>query len=100
MTTNGPSRAPDSNVTGKLRAWRHQYNLRRSLPMRFRLMLAVLCVVAIVGIRAQKASDGDWPMYARDLAGTKFSPLKQITAENGRRLQPAWNVTPVERPAA
>ena len=84
--------------------------------MRFRLMLAVLCFVAIVaGIRAQKAADGDrlrqgsgesrrsgaeadWPMYARDLAGTKFSPLKQITAENVGRLQPAWNVTLVERP--
>jgi quinoprotein glucose dehydrogenase len=49
---------------------------------------------------AQKAVDGDWPMYAHDLAGSKFSPLKQITTENVSRLQPAWNVTLVERPAA
>ena len=38
-------------------------------------------------------------MYGRDLAGTKFSPLKQVTAENASRLQPAWNLTLVERPA-
>ena len=38
-------------------------------------------------------------MYARDLAGTKFSPLKQITTDNVARLAPAWNVTLVERPA-
>src|SRR4029077_229060 len=68
--------------------------------MRFRLMLTVLSIAALVaGARAQKAGDGDWPMYARDLAGTKFSPLKQITAENVGTLQPAWNVTLVERPA-
>jgi quinoprotein glucose dehydrogenase len=38
-------------------------------------------------------------MYGRDLAGTKFSPLKQLTAENVSKLQPAWNLTLVERPA-
>ena len=43
--------------------------------MRFRLMLAATVIAGLaVGIRAQKAADGDWPMYARDLAGTKFSP--------------------------
>jgi quinoprotein glucose dehydrogenase len=68
--------------------------------MRFRLMIAVVFLAALVaGTRAQKTADGDWPMYARDLAATKFSPLKQITAENVGRLQPAWNVTLVERPA-
>ncbi len=38
-------------------------------------------------------------MYAHDLAGTKFSPLKQITPDNAGRLQPAWNRTLVDRPA-
>jgi glucose dehydrogenase len=38
-------------------------------------------------------------MYGRDLAGTKFSPLKQINADNAAQLQPAWNRTLVERPA-
>ena len=38
-------------------------------------------------------------MYARDLAGTKFSPLKQITTDNVSGLQPAWNLTLIERPS-
>ena len=67
--------------------------------MRFRLIFAGLVSAGLaVGIHAQKAGDGDWPMYARDLAGTKFSPLKQITTDNVSGLQPAWNLTLVERP--
>ena len=60
--------------------------------------VAGLAVLA-VALQAQKSADGDWPMYARDLAGTKFSPLKQVTADNVSKLQPAWNLTLVERPA-
>jgi len=67
--------------------------------VRFRLTFAAFAAVVLaVGIHAQKAADGDWPMYARDLAGTKFSPLKQITADNAGTLQPAWNRTLVEPP--
>jgi len=33
----------------------------------------------------------DWPMYARDLAGTRFSPLKQINAGNVSELVPVWS---------
>ncbi len=67
--------------------------------MRFRLIFAAFLAAGLAAaIHAQKTADGDWPMYGRDLAGTKFSPLKQITAENAGRLQPAWNLTLVERP--
>ena len=67
--------------------------------MRFRLIFAgFLSAVLAVGIHAQKAADGDWPMYGRDLAGTKFSPLKQVNADNVARLQPAWTLTLVDRP--
>src|SRR5262245_26815845 len=94
--------------------------LRRK-PVGFRrfhvLAAAVAVALLAVALRAQKPApdrlrqgsgesrrsaaeaDGDWPMYGRDLAGTKFSPLKQITAENAGKLQPAWNLTLVERPA-
>ena len=75
--------------------------------MRFRLMLGALVAAGFAaGIYAQgqprrsEAEAGDWPMYARDLAGTKFSPLKQITADNAGTLQPAWHLTLVDRPAA
>ena len=68
--------------------------------MRFRLMAAAALVALLAAaLGAQKTADGDWPMYGRDLAGTKFSPLKQVSADNVSRLQPAWNLTLVERPA-
>ena len=32
----------------------------------------------------------DWPTYNHDLAGTRFSPLKQITRANVGKLKLAW----------
>jgi quinoprotein glucose dehydrogenase len=34
---------------------------------------------------------GEWPMYNRDLAGTRFSPLAQINTKNVANLKEAWN---------
>jgi quinoprotein glucose dehydrogenase len=68
--------------------------------VRLRAMLVVAAIAALVVVgKAQKTPDADWPMYARDLAGTKFSPLTQINAGNVSTVTPAWNVTLVERPA-
>ena len=37
------------------------------------------------------APDGaDWPMYRRDLAGTGYSPLMQITVDNAMSLTQVW----------
>ena len=41
--------------------------------------------------KAQPPRDGDWPMYNRDLAGTRYSPLTQINGENVARLQQVWS---------
>ena len=62
-----------------------------------------LCTVALAqcggssapeGSDAQQAmtasDDGDWPMYRRDLAGTGYSPLAQITPDNAASLTEAW----------
>lgn len=38
-----------------------------------------------------KINPGDWPMYNRDLAGTRYSPLAQINAGNVAKLAPAWS---------
>jgi quinoprotein glucose dehydrogenase len=35
--------------------------------------------------------DGNWPLYRHDLAGTGYSPLAQITAQNAGALAQAWN---------
>jgi quinoprotein glucose dehydrogenase len=36
------------------------------------------------------AQSGDWPTYGRDLAGTRFSPLKQIDTSNVTRMTRVW----------
>lgn len=35
-------------------------------------------------------ADGDWPAYGRTQSGTRYSPLKQINAQNVKDLQVAW----------
>ena len=57
---------------------------------------AAIAQALFAGVAAQKAVDGDCPMYNRDLAGTRHSPLKQINAANvgtlGRTGDIAWKV--------
>ncbi len=48
-----------------------------------------IVLLATLPVAAQVAP-GDWPNYARDLAGTKYSPLDQITPGNVAKLAPAW----------
>lgn len=40
---------------------------------------------------AAQAADGDWPMYNRDLAGTRYSPLTQINTGNVAKLKEVWS---------
>lgn len=35
-------------------------------------------------------AEGDWPAWGRSNAGTRYSPLQQITPANVATLQPAW----------
>ncbi len=43
------------------------------------------------GARPANISDGDWPMYNRDLAGTRYSPLTQINTGNVTQLTRVWS---------
>jgi quinoprotein glucose dehydrogenase len=54
--------------------------------MRLFLTAAVAVPIAL----AQSQADRDWPMFNRDLAGTRYSPLKQIDAANVAKLTKAW----------
>ncbi len=57
--------------------------------------MAAGCVLCLCLLRAQtgqtQADAADWPMYNRDLAGTRFSPLRQIDAANAGKLRQAWS---------
>jgi quinoprotein glucose dehydrogenase len=48
-------------------------------------------VWSIVLAPALLAQQGDWPMYNHDLAGTRYSPLTQITTKNVASLKQAWS---------
>ncbi|HXG90699.1 MAG TPA: pyrroloquinoline quinone-dependent dehydrogenase [Vicinamibacterales bacterium] len=60
--------------------------------------LAVVCALAITTLQAQtpatparaSTARGEWPTYSGDLAGTKYSPLDQITRDNFSTLRIAW----------
>jgi quinoprotein glucose dehydrogenase len=47
----------------------------------------------VISVSAQTPAppaDGEWPHYHRDLRGTRYSPLAQITKDNVRDLRVAW----------
>jgi glucose dehydrogenase len=55
-------------------------------------MLAGIAMLAFLKVPASGAQSGaDWPMYNRDLASTRFSPLAQINTENVAKLGVAWS---------
>src|SRR5215471_13318260 len=59
------------------------------------LIVAVaLLVLPAIRSTAQKSPgrspDADWPMFNRDYAGTRFSPLTQINTTNVTKLTTAW----------
>ena len=56
--------------------------------MRIRYIL--LTAITIPMAFAQSQADRDWPMFNRDLAGTRYSPLKQIDTANVAKLTQAW----------
>jgi glucose dehydrogenase len=41
---------------------------------------------------------GDWPLYSRDLASDRFSPLTQINTTNVAQLAQAWTYRPPAPP--
>lgn len=61
--------------------------MRRSIA----LMLSATMLAATAQAQSGSAPDAaDWPRYARDLGGTRFSPLDQINDGNVNELKQAW----------
>src|ERR1700691_4865897 len=48
-------------------------------------------IVVLIAARGIYAQSADWPMYNRDAAGTRFSPLTQINTKNVAKLIRAWS---------
>jgi len=54
------------------------------------LLLAVLVSGSILAAQQGSSRQVEWLYYGGDQAGTKFSPLADINAENVQRLKIAW----------
>jgi len=61
--------------------------------MRARLLSGLSAVMLLPALFAQsgKTPAADWPMFNRDLAGTRYSPLTQITVANVANLKQVWS---------
>lgn len=63
--------------------------MRRTLALL--LGAAVLMPAAHARPEANRPAAADWPRYARDVQGTRFSPLDQINTGNVEELEVAWS---------
>lgn len=58
---------------------------------RYSILIATLAsLTTLLGQSARQIPRGDWPMFNRDLAGTRFSPLAEINTKNVDKLKLAW----------
>jgi len=53
-------------------------------------VLAASALAACAPVQDGARARGDWPLYRGDLAGTGYSPLDEITADNVTSLASAW----------
>ena len=64
---------------------------RLTRSLQFITLAAILMVLAVVTVRAQKgAANGEWRSYGGDLGNTRYSPLEQINASNFYKLEVGW----------
>ena len=66
-------------------------------------ILSAALLAAVASAQSKTPANADWPMYNRDLAGTRYSPLAQINTKTVARLRQAWSYrlrTPAEGSSA
>jgi len=61
------------------------------LRRRSRIVFLFAAMLPALAAQPAKIRDGDWPMYNRDLAGTRYSPLTQINTGNAAKLTKVWS---------
>src|SRR6185312_6991769 len=52
--------------------------------------IACSCAALLAAGSVAAQTPVDWPAYAHDAQGTKYSPAAQITRDNVQRLVPIW----------
>ncbi len=76
------------------------------MRIRYAVILAAAAILPAVAQRqstkpaaAKPNPAADWPMYNRDLGGTRYSPLTQISTTNVANLKMAWSYRLSNAPA-
>ena len=74
----------------------YEVTIRTSPASLMKVFLGALLAVFLAqcaGVQQQTTAtpSADWPMYRRDLAGTGYSPLTQITTSNAANLTRVWS---------
>jgi quinoprotein glucose dehydrogenase len=74
-------------------------SVSRSLGVVTTLVVAAVAIVAVSRVSTQSpgsfvysTAKGDWPSYAGDVRGSRYSPLDQIDATNFSKLEVAWRI--------
>ena len=55
------------------------------------LFFTAALIPVLLNAQTNKNAGADWPVYMHDLAGSHYSPLKQINATNVAKLTPVWS---------
>ena len=58
--------------------------------MRAALLALALAGTPLVAVAQESTRTGEWPTYSGDIAGTRYSPLDQIDAQNFDELEITW----------
>src|ERR1700758_1100857 len=61
------------------------------MKLRWLFLALPLTLLGLHGQNRSPKDTGDWPMYNRDPAGTRYSPLTQINTKNVSKLTKAWS---------
>src|ERR1700745_3047730 len=76
--------------TGKEPQEAQKAQKRRAFPVWVAVCVLVLMALVSVTSAQRGAVNGEWRWYGGDAAGTKYSPLDQINADNVNQLQIVW----------
>jgi quinoprotein glucose dehydrogenase len=61
------------------------------MRIRIAVILAAAALLPTLAQTPKPNGSADWPMYNRDLGGTRYSPLTQIDTTNVSNLKQAWS---------
>ena len=74
------------------------------MRIHYAVLLSAAALLPLIAQTPKSNPAADWPMYNRDLAGTRYSPLTQINTANVSNVKLAWSYklsnAPVGRGAA